>query len=690
MYPPIDLDTLSWTQVMEHVGACVYVKDRQGRHVYANRAMCELYGVTWEQLRGKTDADFVDATHALLLQEVDRSVIQGGRAVHEQEELLLLSGGKRTFWSAKVPLRDGQGKIIGVCGFSTEIVAELPARERIAGHGHLLGALLESVDANIFLKDHEGRYLYVNEKSLKLYGRTLEQVLGATDAELFGAEVARTLRLVDEQVMARLQRHAGEETFFGADGRWHHFWTVKVPMQYPGMAPCLLGFATEVTELLDLRRNLREQRVTDRLTGLPNHDEFVHVLAGKILPLVRQGQNAAVVLLDLDEFKYVNGYLGQEAGNSLLREVAERLRGALPEPGAVGRIGGDDFAVVLAPVADRDEAQRKVQALRESLAQPYTIRGRSVRLTTSAGIAMLPQHGEDAQILLERAEAAMYAAKQQGRDCKVFYTPSFAAAAAQRVDLENALRTALATRQFEVHYQPKLRGDGTVAGFEALLRWNRPGHGQMSPLTFIPLAERLGLLVDIGAWVTGQACETMAAWREAGLGRIPVAVNLSLSQLQSRTLFARVQASMQKHDIGVDELGMEVTESMMMRDPDQAIGVLKSLVQAGVELSIDDFGTGYSSMAYLKLLPVRWLKLDRQFIKDMHTDARDAAVCAGMIALAHQLGLRVVAEGVELAAQRDALLALGCDQFQGFLFSRPITRQAATQYLQDARGAQAA
>ncbi|MGB6100669.1 MAG: EAL domain-containing protein [Comamonas sp.] len=683
---PVDPNSLSWTQVMEHVGACVYVKDIQGRHVYANRAMCELYGVTWEQLRGKTDADFVNAPHALLLQEADRSVIESGKTVHEQEEVVLLGGGRRTFWSAKVPLLDGKGRIIGVCGFSTEIAPETtPARERIAGHSHMLGALLENVDASIFLKDSEGRYLYVNEKARKLHGRTLEQVLGTTDKDLFDAETARTLRLLDEQVITRMQRHAGEETLFGADGCWHHFWTVRVPMQYPGMPPCLLGFATEITELLDLRRNLREQRVTDRLTGLPNHEQFVHALTLQIPDLLARHQHAAVVLLDLDEFKYVNGYLGQEAGNRLLCEVAERLRGALPEPGVLGRIGGDDFAVALAPVADRDEAVQKVQLLRECLAQPYTIRGRGVRLTTSAGIAMLPSDGEDAQTLLEHAEAAMYAAKQQGRDCKVFYTTGFAAAAAQRVNLENALRTALAANQFEVHYQPKMLRDGTVAGFEALLRWNRPGHGRVSPLTFIPLAERLGLLVDIGAWVTRQACETMATWREAGLGRVPVAVNLSISQLQSSTLLPRVQASMQEYDIGANELGMEVTESMMMRDPDQTIDVLRSLVQAGVDLAIDDFGTGYSSMAYLKLLPVRWLKLDRQFVKDMHTDARDADLCAGMIALAHRLGLRVIAEGVELAEQRDALLALGCDQFQGFLYSTPMPRQAATQYLRSAQ-----
>ena len=320
--------------------------------------------------------------------------------------------------------------------------------------------------------------------------------------------------------------------------------------------------------------------------------------------------------------------------------------------------------------------------MRESLAAPFALRGKPVRVTASAGLALYPQDGDNAGALLAAAEAAMYAAKAQGRDRLRRYTPELAAAAALRVDLENDLRAALAAGQFVLHYQPKLRArDGGLSGFEALLRWQRPGSGMVPPLQFIPLAEQLGLLVQIGAWVVEQACQTMAAWRAAGLGRIPVAVNLSPSQLQSPQLLPGVRAAMQAHGIAPGELEMEVTESMMMAEPEQAIAILQGLADAGVVLSIDDFGTGYSSMAYLKLLPVRWLKLDRQFVKEVDTDPRDADLCAGIIALAHQLGLQVVAEGVETAAQRDVLAARGCDVFQGYWFSKPLPLQEAADYV---------
>ena len=279
----------------------------------------------------------------------------------------------------------------------------------------------------------------------------------------------------------------------------------------------------------------------------------------------------------------------------------------------------------------------------------------------------------------------MYVAKHRGRAQQVFYESAMMAATIRRVDLENALRGALPGGQFELFYQPKVHADGSLASFEALLRWNRPGHGMVSPLEFIPLAERLGLLVEIGEWVIHEACKTMATWREAGLGCMPVAVNLSLGQLHSPHLLSVTKTSMGTYAIGPGELCMEVTESMMLRDPEHSIAVLHSLVDAGVELSIDDFGTGYSSMAYLKLLPVRWIKLDRQFVKDMHADPRDAAICAGMIALAHELDLAVVAEGVECAQQQQMLADRGCEQFQGFLFSKPLPLQEATRYLSESR-----
>jgi len=346
-------------------------------------------------------------------------------------------------------------------------------------------------------------------------------------------------------------------------------------------------------------------------------------------------------------------------------------------------VGGDEFAVILPGVADADEAERRTQALREALAEPYLLLGKPVSVTASAGLVLYPHDGDNAGALLGRVEAAMYLAKERGRDQSRRYTQELATAASQRVDMEHDLRAALEARQFELHYQPKVRAsDGMVTGFEALLRWQRPGHGMVPPMHFIPLAEQLGLLVQIGPWVIEEACRQMAEWCAMGLGRVPVAVNLSPSQLRSRSLIEGVRDSLARHGIGLGELEMEVTESMMMAEPEQAIAILHDLRAEGVELSIDDFGTGYSSMAYLKRLPVGTLKLDRHFVMDVATDPRDADLCAGVIALAHKLGLKVVAEGVETDDQRQALMARDCDIFQGYLFSKPLPAAQVGAYLQ--------
>ncbi|WP_144007113.1 bifunctional diguanylate cyclase/phosphodiesterase, partial [Pelomonas sp. KK5] len=316
-------------------------------------------------------------------------------------------------------------------------------------------------------------------------------------------------------------------------------------------------------------------------------------------------------------------------------------------------------------------------------AEPFMLLGKPLRLTSSAGLALYPRDADSATALLVRAEAAMYRAKERGRDQCQCYEAGLGAAASRRVDLEHALRGALAAGQFELHYQPKLHAaDQRIAGLEALLRWRRPGHGLVPPGEFIHLAEQLGLLVQIGPWVVEEACRQMAQWRdEQGLGTVSVAVNLSPSQLKSHSLMDSVCASVLRHRIEPGQLEMEVTESMMMDEPEQAIAILQELAAEGVHISIDDFGTGYSSMAYLKRLPVGTLKLDRHFVTEIASDPRDADLCAGVIALAHKLGLKVVAEGVETQEQADALLARDCDVFQGWLFGRPQAAAEITAYL---------
>jgi diguanylate cyclase (GGDEF)-like protein/PAS domain S-box-containing protein len=550
--------------------------------------------------------------------------------------------------------------------------------ERLA----LLATVLANVDAHIYVKDREGRYLYANAKVLELYGRRIEDVLGHDDLDLLERGTAERLMALDRQVFDAMSRQASEEQVLDHDGKTRHYWSVKMPLLREDGTPCLIGFSTEITELLRLRQTLEQQRVTDPLTGLANRVQLEEDLGLELRVASRDGRTLAVALLDLDQFKYINTHLGQEAGDQLLREASQRLRHALPAAMGLARTGGDEFAAILSGVSDPQEAHQRVEQLRQCLAEPFVLLGKPIQLTTSAGLTLYPQDASNVGALLASAEAAMYRAKERGRDQCQRYSPDLAAAASKRVDLEHALRGALAARQFELHYQPKLHAaDHTVAGLEALLRWRRPGHGLVSPADFIPLAEQLGLLVQIGPWVIEEACRQMAQWREQGLGRVGVAVNLSPSQLKSHSLLDSVCDSVTRHGIEAGQLELEVTESMMMDEPEVAIAILEELHREGVHLSIDDFGTGYSSMAYLKRLPVDTLKLDRHFVTGIATDTRDADLCAGVIALAHKLGLKIVAEGVETEAQASALLERECDMFQGYLFSRPLPAAEITDYL---------
>jgi diguanylate cyclase (GGDEF)-like protein/PAS domain S-box-containing protein len=659
--------------LLDRIGAHLYAKDLGGRYVFVNAAVCKLFGATAQEIVGSPDSRFVDLARSRRLVENDDAVLRQGEAVHDEEELCLLNGERRGFWTTKVPILDRDGRVTGLCGMSTEITQRNWAAGHLVERNNLLGTVLANLDASIYLKDHQGRYLYANEKVLQVFGLTGEQVLGRTDQELLDPEVASRLMALDKLVLDSMSRQACEELLIDPDGSERHYWSIKLPLALPGQPPCLIGFSTEITELLRLRQTVARQRVTDPITGLANRVQFEEDLETALAMAEREGWQLAVLLLDLDQFKSINSHLGQDAGDQLLREVAARLRQAAPPDAALARLAGNEFAVILPQLGDTQQAARVAEILRASLAEPFILLGKPLRISASAGISVYPADADQAGPLLSNAETAMYLAKERGRDQHRVYTPDLRAAASRRLEMEHELRGALGAGQFELHYQPKVRSvDGAVAGLEALLRWNRPGRGQVSPLHFIPLAEQLGLLVQIGNWVVDEACRQMAAWRGQGLGRIAVAVNLSPSQLISTGLIDSVSRSLQNHGIGAGELEMEVTESMMMSDPEQAIAILHALRQLGIRLSIDDFGTGYSSMAYLKRLPVDTLKLDRHFVTEIANDPKDADLCAGVIALAHKLGLSVVAEGVETEAQRSALAARDCDMFQGYLFSRPL------------------
>ncbi|MET3131251.1 diguanylate cyclase (GGDEF)-like protein/PAS domain S-box-containing protein [Oxalobacteraceae bacterium GrIS 1.11] len=439
------------------------------------------------------------------------------------------------------------------------------------------------------------------------------------------------------------------------------------------------GTGTDITA-----RKLSEQRIHhianhDVLTGLPNRALLRERLAQAI---ARCNGALWVLLIDLDRFKFVNDSLGHKAGDMLLKTIAERLRASLRESDTVARLSGDEFVAILETQAGPAPTIELVQHLMRDVAEPVTLEGQQLSLTCSIGVALYAAGGEAAHDLIEQADIAMYCAKKLGRNNVQFYAPAMNEEAQERMRIESALRHALERGQFVLHYQPQLDlKSGAIVGMEALIRWQHPELGMVAPQRFIGLAEETGLIVPIGAWVMRTACAQNKAWQDAGLGLLRIAVNLSARQFTQADLVSAIAAVLEETGLPAACLELELTESLFMNDIGPAVAQLHAMKALGVQLSIDDFGTGYSSFAYLRRFPIDVLKIDRTFVNDIASDAADAAIVVSIIALAHNLKLRVIAEGVETEAQLDYLRRHGCDEMQGYYFSRPLAAEQFEQLL---------
>ena len=444
-----------------------------------------------------------------------------------------------------------------------------------------------------------------------------------------------------------------------------------------------------------LRRRLATRaqyfKTRDPLTGLPARTLLHDRLARAIADSGRAGTVVAVLFVDLDRFKAVNDAHGHDRGDRVLKEAATRLQRCVRESDTVARISSDEFVVVLGALRRPDEASMVARNVLSAMEQPFDLGGEPVYCTASIGIAIHPGDGASAETLIRNADIAMYRAKKHGRNGFQYFLPEMHDQAVRRIQLETALRGALERGEFQVHYQPRVSvADGQVTGFEALLRWQHPQFGLLPPSEFVPVLEDTGVIVAVGEWVIGTVCREIAQWRAMSLPLRPIAVNLSARQFRTPGLDRTINAIIAESGIDPALLELELTESLLMHDPEAAVATLRNLERAGVRLAIDDFGTGYSSLMYLKRFPIDALKIDRAFISDATSNPEDAAISLAIIQLGHSLGLRVVAEGVETVAQLEFLRRAGCDEMQGFLFSRALPAAAARAMLPAGRPAAAA
>ncbi len=424
----------------------------------------------------------------------------------------------------------------------------------------------------------------------------------------------------------------------------------------------------------------------DPLTDLPNRILMQDRLAQSIEAARRQGRQLAVIYMDLDRFKHINDSLGHPVGDQLLRSVARRLVACVRHSDTVSRQGGDEFVLLLPLIEHAEDAALSAQKILAALAQPHHIEGHDLYVSVSIGISIFPNDGQDADALVKNADAAMYHAKETGRNNYKFFEPGMNARAVQRQSIEASLRSALDRHEFALYYQPKVNlVSGAVVGVEALIRWQHPEQGLLQPSHFVAIAEDCGLILPIGRWVLREACLQAQAWQQMGLPPITMAVNTSATEFRDRDFLCNLRTMLDETHFDPHCLELELTESVLMQEAESTNIVLHALADLGVQLAVDDFGTGYSSLSYLSRFPIDTLKIDQSFISHMSANPDDAAIVSAVISMGKSLKQRVIAEGVETPAQLAFLLAQHCDEGQGFYFSRPVTAQAFASLLQTGR-----
>lgn len=540
--------------------------------------------------------------------------------------------------------------------------------------------ILDQIHESVLTMDQTGYITSWNKGAERLFGYTALEAIGRNVLFLYVNEDPAFHDAFMEQggqVMEVRRRKKSGEVFWAS--------LSLAPLKdLQGRPAGLIAYLSDITERKRTEERLHQLAYHDSLTSLPNRTLLTKLLEQSMAVAQRNDATGCVLFIDLNRFKHINNALGRRIGDELLREVAQRFKAALRDQDVVARVSGDEFAVGLFDLHQHFEATMIARKLQTSLIEPFLIDGHHLRVGASIGISVYPQDGTDAETLLRMADIAMARAKQEAPDEGVaFYSQEMNQGMQERMRLETDLRSALHNGELLLHYQPKFEiGSGRMIGAEALVRWRHPERGLVPPAEFIPLAESTGLIVQVGEWVLEEACAQAARWKKAGLPPFRLAVNVSAREFVP-TLPARVAVTLGRHGLEPCWLELEITESTLMNDIERVIDIMDQINALGVTLSLDDFGTGYSSLSYLKRFPIDTLKIDRSFTTGIPADSSDSAIASTIISIGQQLGHRVIAEGVETADQLEFLRGAGCDEVQGYLFSRPLAADVFEQTLRD-------
>ena len=532
--------------------------------------------------------------------------------------------------------------------------------------------------------DIDRKVIYWNKASESLYGYSKEEAFGQKIEDLIIPKFMKkdVIQHINNWYNEGIEIASSELPLQHKDGSTVYVYSSHVMLGQSTDTPEMFCVDINITEQKNAESKLSHQVHHDALTGLPNRVLFSDRLEQALESAKRNSSQLALLFIDLDHFKEINDSLGHAVGDEILKVVTSRLKEAIRDKDTLARLGGDEFTVILEDLTQAQDASLISNKILTSLAEAITLHDTTLYVSSSIGISIYPDDGGSPENLLKYADSAMYKAKNEGRNNFQFYSAEMTELAFERVLMETSLRGALKNEEFVVHYQPQINGvTNELIGMEALVRWQHPSMGLVSPAKFIPLAESTGLIIDIDRYVMKMAMTQLSEWYKDGLSPGVLAMNLAVKQLKDKKFIDMFKNLMQETNCKPEWIALEVTEGQIMTNPEEAIKILRQISDLGVELAVDDFGTGYSSLAYLKRLPIDKLKIDQAFIRELPDDEEDAAITKAVIALAKSLNLRVIAEGVETQEQKDFLVENGCDNIQGYFYSKPIPAEEMRDFL---------
>jgi diguanylate cyclase (GGDEF)-like protein/PAS domain S-box-containing protein len=662
-----------FNSMLDSSDAQIYAVDTEGRFLLANRAMLEFLGKQAKEVLGQTREAVMPLRDAIRQRADDVRVLQSREGLVSEEEVYVGGeAGTLNFVARRFPLFNLDGEVYGVGVISTDVTREREHQRELL----LSEAVFMSASEAIFITDTEARILRVNPAFCRLSGFSESAVIGYRANILKSGRQGPHFYRTMWQALIEKGHWEGELTNRSADGRLYTVWSsLRAVRNRQGEVSHYVAVQSDITELRQSQARATRLASYDPLTGLPNRSQFNDRIVQLISVAQDSGRPFALLFVDLDHFKEVNDSLGHPVGDEMLKAIAQRLLRSLRAEDTVARMGGDEF-VVLLPGADAEQAQKIGQKLLEKLHAPLELGPLSAyRPMASVGIAVFPRDGDTPDLLLRNADTAMYAAKLGGRNRVMAYTASMSEQSSRVFAVQNELTRGIENGELRLFLQPKVDlSSGRLIGAEGLVRWERPGHGLMSPVDFLPVAERNGLVIAIDRWMLREGLRQIALWRAEGLWAAGnrLALNLHAQNLHRPELVSEMAQLLDAQGVPAECLEIEVTEAALLEHTDEIITRLEQLRALGVSLAIDDFGTGYSSLAYLNRMPFSVIKIDQSFVREMLLDKNGRVLVETIILMAHKLGHTVVAEGVEEEAQRIALQALGCEAAQGWLFGRAM------------------